>query len=136
MTRYKTALRIVKLLNVFLLTIPFAFCWYWVYAKKLSDPFYEKGNWLILFLFAASYIAYGRLYDGFKISLSRISELIGSQTLAVIIADGILYIVTALLFKGIPPILPLAATLAAQILLSALWCKFAHRWYFKAFEAK
>ena len=135
-TRYKTALRIVKLLNVILLTIPFAFSWYGVYADKLADPFYEKGNWLILFLFAVLYIAYGRLYDGFQISLSRISELIGSQTLAVIIADGILYIVTALLFKGIPPILPLAATLAAQILLSALWCKFAHRWYFKAFEAK
>lgn len=135
-TRYKTALRIVKLLNVILLTIPFAFSWYGVYAGKLADPFYEKGNWLILFLFAVLYIAYGRLYDGFKISLSRISELIGSQTLAVIIADGILYIVTALLFKGIPPILPMVVTLAAQILLSALWCKFAHRWYFKAFEAK
>lgn len=135
-TRYKTALRIVKLLNVILLTIPFAFCWYWVYAKNLSDPFYEKGNWLILFLFAVLYIAYGRLYDGFQISLSRISELIGSQTLAVIIADGILYIVTALLFKGIPPILPMVVTLAAQILLSALWCKSAHRWYFRAFEAK
>ena len=135
-TRYKTALRIVKLLNVILLTIPFAFCWYGVYADKLSDPFYEKGNWLILFLFAVLYIAYGRLYDGFKISLSRVSELIGSQTLAVIIADGILYVVIALLFKGIPPILPMVATLAAQILLSALWCKFAHRWYFKAFEAK
>lgn len=135
-TRYKTALRIVKLLDVILLTIPFAFCWYGVYADKLADPFYEKGNWLILFLFAVLYIAYGRLYDGFQISLSRISELIGSQTLAVIIADGILYIVTALLFKGIPPILPMVATLATQILLSALWCKFAHRWYFRAFEAK
>ena len=135
-TRYKTALRIVKLLNVILLTIPFAFSWYGVYAGKLADPFYEKGNWLILFLFAVLYIAYGRLYDGFQISLSRISELIGSQTLAVIIADGILYIVTALLFKGIPPILPMVVTLAAQILLSALWCKSAHRWYFRAFEAK
>ena len=135
-TRYKTALRIVELLNVILLTIPFAFSWYGVYADNLADPFYEKGNWLILFLFAVLYIAYGRLYDGFQISLSRISELIGSQTLAVIIADGILYVVTALLFKGIPPIGPMVVTLAAQILLSVLWCKFAHRWYFKSFEAK
>lgn len=132
----KTLLRIVKSLNVVLVTIPFALCWYWAYSDTVASPYYNKGNWVVIALFAILYITYGRIYDAFRITLSRISELIGSQLLSLIIADGIMYIVAWLLTKHFPVVLPIMGTLVVQTLVSSIWSLLAHRWYFNTFKAK
>lgn len=132
----KTMLRVVKLINVAMMTIPFAVCWYLFYADELASPYFAKGNWLVIALFAVVYVTYGRIYDGFQISLNRISESVTSQSLAVMIADGILFIVTWLLMKFFPPVLPMVVLVVVQILLSAVWCRAAHIWYFHTFPAK
>lgn len=132
----KTMLRVVKLINVAMMTIPFAACWYLFYADVLASPYFAKGNWMIIALFAVLYVTYGRIYDGFQISLNRISESVTSQSLAVIIADGILFFVTWLLMKYFPPVPPMIVLIIVQILLSAVWCRAAHIWYFRTFPAK
>ena len=45
----------------------------------------------IIALFCVLYITYCQIYDGHRISLSRISELIGSQLLALLLADALMY---------------------------------------------
>ena len=91
--------RAVKLMDAILLTVPFGICWYLVYADNLVEPYFRRANWLIIALFFVLYITYGRLYEGFRISLSRISEMLMSQILAVLIADGIMFFITWLLTK-------------------------------------
>lgn len=132
----KTMLRVVKLINVAMMTVPFAVCWYLFYADELASPYFAKGNWMVIALFAVVYVTYGRIYDGFQISLNRISESVTSQSLAVMIADGILFVVTWLLMKFFPPIPPMIVLIIIQIMLSAVWCRAAHIWYFRTFPAK
>lgn len=72
-------LRLIKLLNPILVTIPFAIGWFCFYSQNVALPYYNKGNWLIIVLFFILYITYGRLYDSFLISVTRISEMISSQ---------------------------------------------------------
>ena len=132
----KTLLRTVKLLNAVLVTIPFGIGWYWFYSDTVASPYYNKGNWVVIALFMVLYITYGRIYEAFRITLSRISELIGSQLLALLISDGIMYVVTWLLTKHFPAILPMMAILVVQVLVSAVWCLMAHHWYFGVFSAK
>lgn len=50
MTRFKhdLILRIVKILDAVLVTIPFALCWYLYYAKHIASPFYAKGDCLVV----------------------------------------------------------------------------------------
>lgn len=134
--RRSTVLRLVKVLNAVLVTIPFGVCWYMAYAQNLAEPFFRKGNWLIIVLFFVLYITYGRIYEAFRVSLSRISELIGSQLLALLISDGIIYAITWLLMKTFPPVLPLLGTFVIQLLLASLWCVTAHKWYFRTHKAK
>ena len=132
----KTLLRTVKLLNVVLVTIPFGIGWYWFYSDTVASPYYNKGNWVVIALFMVLYITYGRIYEAFRITLSRISELIGSQLLALLISDGIMYVVTWLLTKRFPAILPMISILVVQVFVSAIWCLMAHHWYFGVFSAK
>ena len=122
------ALRIVKFLNVVLVTVPFAFCWYGYYANRIASPFYMNGNLMIVALFALLYLSFGRIYDAFLISINRITEMVYSQVLAAIMANGIMYIVFWLLLKRLPDILPIVIALTMQIVISITWSLFAHQW--------
>ena len=134
--RHNTALRAVKLLDAVFLTIPFGVCWYLVYADGLSEPYFQKGNWLVIALFFVLYVTYGRIYEGFRLTLSRISEMLMSQALSALIADGIMYVVTWLLTKHFPPVLPMLGVFAVQVAVAGLWCTLAHQWYFGRYKAQ
>lgn len=129
-------LRIVKLMNVVVITIPFAACWLGYYSVHVYDPFYDKGNWVIIAAFSIFYAVYGRVYDAFLISINRISEIIYSQGLSAFIADVISYIIIWVLSRRFPNAFPLLAVFASQILLSAGWACASHKWYFGKFAPK
>ncbi|WP_102048682.1 sugar transferase [Pygmaiobacter massiliensis] len=133
MTEFKhnLALRIVKIINVCMITLPFFLCWYCYYANRVSSPYYAKGNMLIVALYFILYIMIGRVYDAFWMSTQRISEIIYAQTLAAAVCDGIMYIVIWLLSKHLPNILPGLAAFVGQILLATAWALLANHWYFR-----
>ena len=128
-------LRLLKLLNVFLITMPFAWGWFNYYAQHMPLPFYDRGNWVVVALYAVLYMIFGRVYGGFWISLNRISESVYSQALAVMMTSGIMYVVTFLLERQLPNIWPVIAAFAVQLVLSGLWSMAAHVAYYMLFPA-
>ena len=129
------SLRLLKLLNVLLITMPFAWCWFHYYAQHMALPFYDRGNWVVVALYAVLYMIFGRVYGGFWISLNRISESVYSQALAVMMTSGIMYVVTFLLERQLPNIWPVMAAFAVQLVLSGLWSMAAHVAYYMLFPA-
>lgn len=126
-------LRLVKVLNIICLTFPFACCWYGYYSRQMQSSFYRRGNLLMITLYMVVYFLFARVYNGFLVSVNRISEMVYSQVLAALVTDGISYLVIALLVKGFPNLIPGILAIGGQILLSALWCYTAHHWYFRSF---
>lgn len=135
MFRQEFLLRLLKLLNVFLITMPFAWGWFNYYAQHMALPFYDRGNWVVVALYAVLYMIFGRVYGGFWISLNRISESVYSQALAVMMTSGIMYVVTFLLERQLPNIWPVLAAFAVQLVLSGLWSMAAHVAYYILFPA-
>ena len=123
-------------LNVILVTAPFMRSWFIYYYDKIYKPFYYKGNWVIIGIFVVIYTAFGKLYDGFLVSLVRISEMVYSQSVAAIMSDGLMYLIITLLARKPANPLPFIPVVISQIGLSALWSHIAHRWYFRVFPAK
>jgi len=134
--RHGFGLRAVKGLAAVMATIPFALCWYLYYAERIYRPFYNKGNWVVIALFVAVYTMLAKIYDAFRISTNRISDMVYSQGLSAFLADCILFVVIWLLTRHLPNVLPGIAALAAQVLLSTIWALGAHTWYFKVFPPK
>ena len=128
-------LRLLKLFNVFLITMPFAWGWFNYYAQHIALPFYDRGNWVVVALYAVLYMIFGRVYGGFWISLNRISESVYSQALAVMMTSGIMYVVTFLLERQLPNIWPVMAAFAVQLVLSGLWSMAAYVAYYILFPA-
>lgn len=135
MTRFKhdLILRIIKIMDAVLMTVPFALCWYLYYAKHIASPFYAKGDYLVVALFFVLFVIFGRVYDAFLMSMQRISEIVYAQFLAAAVSDFIMYIVIWLLSKHLPNILPGVAALIGQVVLAAVWAYNAHHAYFKVF---
>ena len=125
-----------KVVNPILLTLPFLGVWFLYYAARTASPYYYWGNWIVVALFFVLYILFCRIYDGFLISINRISEIVYSQALSSVISDFLLYAVICLLSKRLVNPLPLFGALVVQVLLSGLWAYCAHRWYFSKFPAK
>ena len=132
--KHNLALRTVKIMNVILLTVPFMLCWFLYYGSRIRVPYYRTGNFLIIILFMVLYMVFGRLYDAFVINLSKISEIIYSQFLAVSFTDLIMYIVICLLSSKLANLWPGIACLVGQVLVSSCWTFCVHKWYFKTFE--
>ena len=135
MTRFKhdLILRIIKIMDAVLMTVPFALCWYLYYAKHIASPFYAKGDYLVVALFFVLFVIFGRVYDAFLMSMQRISEIVYAQFLTAAVSDFIMYIVIWLLSKHLPNILPGVAALIGQVILAAVWAYNAHHAYFKIF---
>ncbi len=136
MGKHEFELRLCKLLNTLVVTSIFGFYWFIFYANSIADPFFEKGNYMVIFVFFLLYVLFIRIYDGFLVSYQRISELIYSQVLSVIIADSFMFLIIWLLIRHIPNFVTAFITLGIQIIFIILWSKGTHDWYFKTFDSK
>jgi len=128
--------RLSKLINVLLVTLPFLLAWVLHYQSIIVMPFYRRGHWVVIGLFVLLYASFAKLYDGFLISLVRISELIYSQAISALITDVVMYVVIMLLMRRPPNPLPLFAVFAGQVIMSAVWCYTAHQTYFRTHPPK
>ena len=134
--QHDLVLRVVKGINALAMTAPFAVCWMLYYAAQIVAPFYQRGNWVMILVALILYVVLGRVYDAFLVSLNRISEMVYSQALSALIADGLLYLIIVLLARRLINPLPLLLALAGQILIAVVWAFLAHQWYFWTFPPK
>ena len=129
---YRAVLRFVKLLNVALMTALATAAWCLCYA----DGIWSQTGLLVAVIFCVLYMTYGRIYESFLISLVRITEMIYSQTLALLMSDGILYLVLCLMAHRLVSPVGVLGLFAAQLLVAVLWSVCAHKWYFAVFPPK
>jgi len=124
-------IRFIKLLNPIIMSLVFAGVWYSFYADKIVSPFYDHGNWAIIILFGIIYTIYARMYDSFMISMAKRSEIIYSQSLALLISNGLMYFIVFILMRRLPNVFPLLLAFLIQIILTIGWTWAVNKWYFK-----
>ncbi|MDO4174045.1 MAG: sugar transferase [Eubacteriales bacterium] len=114
----------------------FVICWHEYYAERVAVPFLNRQNLLMIAFYVLLYVIFGCVYDGFNISVQKLSLLIYSQALAAFMADGIMFIVIWILMQRFPNPFPGFAALAGQIAWAAIWSVVAHKLYFATHQAK
>ena len=124
-------IRFFKFINLAVITWIFFHVWSISYSKAIASAFYIKGELFVAALFAFLYLNLIRAYDGFQVPISRISELVYSQALAILISNIAMYVVTFLLNKGFPKVLPFVGIMVLQLLFALIWCVLIKRWYYR-----
>ena len=104
---YRARLRLVKFINIAIMTAAALICWLHSFAQ-LPDV---GASALVSVIFLALYMTYGRIYDSFLISLVRITEMVYSQALALVMSDGIFYLVVCLMDRRLVSLVPILVML-------------------------
>ena len=123
-------LRLLKMANVGLITIPFALCWalYYVHTVLMFPSVYRASG--IVLMFVVLYSFFGRAYEAFMLSLKRVSDMFYAQALSILFADGFMFLVLWLMSNAFPNLLPALAAMGGQLALSLVWCWGANKWYY------
>ncbi|MGN5979574.1 exopolysaccharide biosynthesis polyprenyl glycosylphosphotransferase [Finegoldia magna] len=122
-------LRTLKLINVILITIPiliFLISNLWINEKV---KFAEASLIFCTVFFAILYSVLSHFYGGYKIQISKTSELVLSQILAIVASSVITFILSSLIKHSILTIMPFVATLVLQFILALLWVIFIKKWF-------
>ena len=106
----------------------FAGMWYQFYKMKMYIfPFFAKGDVIVIFLYTALYLLFARLYGGFDITFHGAGELTYSHAVAAVLSCGIMYLVTALLMRDVPNVLPMVGLIAVSVTVAAVWAYASRR---------
>lgn len=132
----RIALRLMKVLIVMLVLAPYIACWTGFYAPQAQLGVNTPVSFLIMGLFLVFYIMFARIYNGFDLGINRLLETLYSQALAVVIADGFMFVVLWILQRNFPDLWPALITLTVQLVLVAIWSVATHFWYFSVFPPR
>ena len=78
--QHDVMLRVVKILDVLMIELPFAAYWF---LYRCTRSLHGRAIWPSLRCFFVLYITLGKVYDAFWMSMQRISELVYGQLLEI-----------------------------------------------------
>ena len=127
--------RIARLINIGLMTVPFAVAWYSQYADQLWVHFVRRGHWLVIGTFVILYFLIGKIYDAFKMSYFSRGEMVYNQLLSLFEVNVIMYIGAWFLIRHAPNPLPMILVFLVQMVIAVVWAVAAQKWYFMTFPS-
>ena len=105
-------LRLLKLANVVLITLPFALVWVLYYIHTvLMFPSVIRASGIVL-MFVVLYSFFGRAYEAYQVSLKRVSDMFYAQALSILFSDAFMFLVLWLMSNAFPNLLPALAAMA------------------------
>lgn len=108
----------------------FALVWFMYYRTKMYIyPFFIKGDVIVVLLFALLFYMFAHLYSGFDVVFQTAAEMMYSNTVAAVISCGIMYVITALLIRAVPNVLPMLVLVVgcvAMVRAAVLLCEEGH----------
>lgn len=135
--QYKRLIKFIFSFNaVLFVVIIYWFVWNGYYNKIIEAPFWRKGNWLMVALYAALLAFFYRTYGGFKIAYLKKGNLIWSQILSIIFVNLITYFQIALIDKKFHPLYPMLVMSVGEFIVVALWANVFQMIYQKLFPPK
>ncbi|MEA4871414.1 MAG: sugar transferase [Synergistaceae bacterium] len=114
----------------------FAFVWTEYYSSVITNPFFRKGNWALVFLYMVLYHLFTNLYGGYRIGTERITDIVYSNWLTIVIVNSVTYLQISLIGRRFQDPFPLWALLCLQLLIVPIWSLCVNRIYFKMFKPK
>ncbi len=124
------------------MSLSFIFVWQNIYntnfGEQIGDTYYfwQKGNILLLCVYALIYAVLAKSFNGFGIGYLKTAGLIGSQILGIISTNAVSYLVISLLGRTMVSVVPLLILTVYQGLLAAIWAWGANYIYSKIYPPK
>lgn len=117
------------LLMVFL-TLQFANIWYQCYADALVLPFYRRGNWVVIGIYAVVLFLFFRIYGSFKVGYLRRTDVLFSQILSILCSNFITYLQISLIARDFVAVPPMFLLTGIEFVILLCWTFLSGKIYF------
>ena len=81
----------------------FAWVWYSVYRGQIDEPFWRKGNWVLIAIYGLMFALFAKLYGGLKVGYLKRIDVFYSLTLALLCTNVVEYLEKIVCFQEPPP---------------------------------
>ncbi len=125
-----------KLLHFTLTVFLFAvYYYYYVYGAKGLDLAALRHSTMVI-IYAVLVLFLLRAYSSYNVGLARIRMLVYSQTLAVFLSAGIMYVLLVINQLSLLNPLPLLGLVAVQAVMNCIWSLLVNWMYFRMFKPR
>ncbi len=107
------------------LTGCFAFIWYRFYSDFLLLPFYRRGNWVMILLYAVLVLLFGKAFGGLKVGYLKRSDSFYSQMLSLFCVNLVTYLQVSLISRHFARLLPFVILMGIDLIILLLWIFFS-----------
>lgn len=115
------------------LTGCFALIWYRYYSNFLLLPFYRRGNWVMILLYAVLVLLFGKAFGGMRVGYLKRSDSFYSQMLSLFCVNLVTYLQVSLISRHFARLLPLVILMGIDLVILLLWIFFCNKLYFRIY---
>lgn len=102
-------------------TAVFAYVWYDFYRKLIFEPFWRKGNWVLIAIYGLILMMFSKMYGGLKVGYLKKIDVFYSLTLATICTNIVTYLQITLINRWFLPAHAIIEMTFVQIVLIVIW---------------
>ena len=112
------------------LTGMFAFVWYKYYSSSIIEPYYRRGNWVLIGIYCLLTALFFKAYGGFKLGYLKKTDMLYSQVISMICVNVVAYFVVSLIGRHFMSVAPIALMTLADFIFITLWTFTTGKIYF------
>ena len=114
----------------------FAYVWYDYYRELVFEPFWRKGNWVLIAIYALVDTLFSKLYGGLKVGYLKRIDVFYSLTLATICTNVVAYLQITLINRWFLPAWPFLEMTLVQFLIIIAWIWGSRYIYSRLYRAR
>lgn len=132
----KIILYFFKILICGLFTGSMYYCWVNYFNPFVPTPFFRLGNYFLAFVLLITYIGFVKVYGGFLVGTSPVSDLMFSQIISIGFLQAVAYIIFSLLSYRLVSVVPFIVMFFAFSAFAVVWVLVIDFIYFKLHAPK
>ena len=132
----KIILYLFKILICCLFTGSMYYCWIKYFNPFLPTPFFKLGNYFLAAVLLFTYVGFVKIYGGFLVGTSPVSDLMFSQIISIAFLQAIAYVVFSLLSYRLVSVVPFIVMFFAFSAFAVVWVLVIDFIYFKLHAPK
>ena len=114
----------------------FACVWYTVYRGQIDEPFWRKGNWVLIAIYGLMFAMFAKLYGGLKVGYLKRIDVFYSLTLALLCTNVVEYLEITLINRWFLNVGPMIEMTLVQLVLIIIWIFGSRYIYSKLYRAR
>ena len=108
----------------------FAYVWYAYYSTQIILPYYRRGNWVLITIYALLVWLFFRVYGGFKLGYLKKTDMLYSQLISITAVDFVAYFLISLIGRDFMRVTPMIVLTLIDLCFISVWTLVIGKIYF------